>query len=106
MSRVLKIWLWIVLVLHIVTLIQLVPILKWTATPYMTVISEVLLMIGILILIFAENKKGFYLICAVQAVFLLRMIFKFDLDFRVIISAVVMPAITFILMRPDWKEID
>lgn len=104
MTTGLKVWLWIILVLNVigiftsVTAALLVPIL------WLSVVLGVLIIAGVFLLLFKQRKMGYYLICGAAALSLVYNVAMGVNIISAIISAVLMPLITWLFLKNNWDS--
>lgn len=120
----LKVWLWIIFVINIISAVVMALGVVGSAAlgsafglgPVYTVlcvaslILEIVLIVGLAMLLFKSKKMGFYLICAAAGVgFVVNMI-TYGVTggltaaniVRAVISMVLCPLITYLLAKKDW----
>ena len=95
MNTGLKVWLWIVFVINIISGVMMIPLM---------LIAEVLIIVGAGLILFAQKKVGFYLMIACAAIGLVINIFGGVGVVKSIISAVLCPLITYLFMQKDWDS--
>ncbi|RHV59790.1 hypothetical protein [Roseburia sp. OM04-10AA] len=69
-----------------------------------SLIAEVLIIVGAGLILFAQKKVGFYLMIACAAIGLVINIFGGVGVVKSIISAVLCPLITYLFMQKDWDS--
>ena len=97
MNTGLKVWLWIVFVINIISGVMMIPLM---------LIQPLLIvsLIGAGLILFAQKKVGFYLMIACAAIGLVINIFGGVGVVKSIISAVLCPLITYLFMQKDWDS--
>ena len=100
MNTGLKVWLWIVFVINIISGVMMIPLML--IQPLL--IAEVLIIVGAGLILFAQKKVGFYLMIACAAIGLVINIFGGVGVAKSIISAVLCPLITYLFMQKDWDS--
>lgn len=105
MKTGLKVWLWIIFVLKIiVATFGVFSILGSPLSGILTVACAVVFAIGVGIMLFKQQKLGFYLLCGSQAVMLVGDIVVGANIVIAIIGALVLPLITWLLLKGDWDS--
>lgn len=109
MSSGLKGWLWFVLVINAVSafsalgLFAVVSLVKGgVVVILLSLACSALMIAGTAMLLFARKKVGFYLMCACALAGLVMNIVMGNNLVLAIVSAVLCPLITFLLMRKEW----
>lgn len=109
MNSGLKGWLWFVLVVNAISAISnlglyaIASLIKGGVLLItLCLISSALIIAGTAILLFTRKKLGFYLMCACALINLILNIVMGNNLVIAIISAVLCPLITFLLMRKEW----
>lgn len=109
MNTGLKVWLWLVLVVNALSAIstfRLYSVAALVTGGYaivtVSLVCSALIIAGTAILLFARKKLGFYLMCACALLGLIMNIVIGNNLIVSIISAVLCPLITFLLMRKEW----
>ena len=107
MKKSTKIWLWVALVICIAT-----TILNATEGRWPSVAMAVCSMIGLCILLFAQKKLGFYLMCGFNTLsFLYSAVGSLSGENAVVgvvmsfVGAALIPVITGLFLRSQWKEL-
>ncbi|MDE6607666.1 MAG: hypothetical protein K2K54_07925 [Lachnospiraceae bacterium] len=101
-----KVWMWIVLVVNGLSCLGIIPI--FAVLPVLAIITlvlEIILIVGVIILLFKRQKIGFYLLCVCAV---LTMIFNIILGtgiIRAVASVILMPTITFLVIRDQWNDL-
>ena len=100
MPKGLKIWLWIVLFMDIITFIYYGRLfLLGLSAAAACMIPELLQITGVSILLFHKRRLGFYIICLSEA-----NVTLFDGDIVLsLINSVVVPLVIYALMKPYWN---
>ena len=104
MTTGLKIWFWIVLIVNVGTCVWEVLVALIAPLVWISVGLTMLVVLGTAMLLFARKKMGYYVICS-SAV--LGLIVKVCVGFGIVnalVSSVVMPLITGLLMVNTWHE--
>jgi len=104
MSSGLKIWLWIVLVLNALSLVGTIIAAILAPLLFFSAIGTVLIIVGVCMILFKQKKLGFYIICGTVAIVLVFNIIGGNGIILSIISAVIMPGITYLFMKPTWDS--
>lgn len=100
-------WLWFVFIVNALVCLSAIGTAV-TLSPKIgifTAAAEVLILIGVGLLLFKQKKVGFYIICAVVVVNLVVNIVLGVGIIRSVISAVIMPLITFLCLKSQWDEL-
>ncbi|MDE6620549.1 MAG: hypothetical protein K2K74_08720 [Lachnospiraceae bacterium] len=101
-----KVWLWIVLVLNALSCISIVLLIAISpAIAIISLVLEIILIVGVILLLFKQQKMGFYVLCACSV---LSAIFNIVLGtgvVRSVASAVLFPLITYLVIRSHWNEL-
>lgn len=106
-SKGARIWLWFVLVVNCLSAIGLLR--GFAISPLITILTlvlEAILIFGVVLMLFKQKKLGFYLVCGMAAFTLVLNIIGGSNLILSIVSAVVMPGITFLFIRNDFSEWD
>lgn len=104
MTRILKVWLWILLVLHVSSCVVMAVVAIVSPSSWIDVGLEMLSVAGIGLLLFARKKLGFYLFCASAVIgFIVSVILGTSVIFA-LISAVLASLIVWLLMKNTWYE--
>ncbi len=104
MTTGLKIWLWIVLVLNTLACIGAVLTAFLLPAAWVTVILELLTVVGTAMLLFARKKMGFYVICGSNVLGMIANLFMGVNVVFAVFSVVLMPLIIWLLMKNTWYE--
>ena len=91
MNTGLKVWLWIVFVINIISGVMMIPLMLIQPLLIVSLIAEVLIIVGAGLILFAQKKVGFYLMIACAAIGLVINIFGGVGVVKSIISAVPYP---------------
>ena len=124
----LQVWLWIIFVINILTAVTTALAVVGSAaigstlglgTVYtilcvVSLLLEIVLIVGIAMLLFKSKKVGFYMICAAAgAGFIVNMITYGVMAsltagniVRAILSLVICPLVTYLLAKNDWEYLD
>lgn len=109
-----KVWLWIVFVLNIIAFVfAAIGVIGLTAllgplvlvATLLSLVVEVILIVGVAMLLFKGKKIGFYLLVACAVIGLILNLISGAAIVKSIISAVVMPLITYLLIKKQWDEL-
>ena len=105
MPKGLKIWLWIVLFMDIITFIYYGRLfLLGLSVAAACMIPELLQITGVSILLFHKRRLGFYIICLSEVVIFAANVTLFDGDIVLsLINSVVVPLVIYALMKPYWN---
>lgn len=104
MTKPLKIWLWIVLVLNVLSACLAAAGAMTTPILWASVVLEAILILGVALLLFRQRKMGFYIICAVAVATLIVNIAQGTNVGTSVLSSFLMPLIIYLLMRSTWNE--
>ena len=104
MNTGLKVWLCIVFVINIISGVMMIPLMLIQPLLIVSLIAEVLIIVGAGLILFAQKKVGFYLMIACAAIGLVINIFGGVGVVKSIISAVLCPLITYLFMQKDWDS--
>lgn len=104
MSTGLKVWLWIVLVLNAITVVTTVLGALLNPLLFVSAIGTALIIVGVCMILFKQKKLGLYIICGMEAISLVFNIIGGGNIIISIISAVLMPGITYLLMKSNWES--
>lgn len=109
MNSGLKGWLWFVLIVNIISAISTFSLFAIAslvrggfAIITVSLVCSALIIAGTAMLLFARKRVGFYLMCACALVGLVMNIVIGNNLVLAIISAILCPLITFLLMRKEW----
>lgn len=102
MPKGLKIWLWIVLFMDIITFVHYGRMFLVGLTAAAAgMIPELLQIAGVSILLFQKRRLGFYIICLSEAVIFAANVMLFGGDIILsLINSVVVPLVIYALMKP------
>lgn len=104
MTTGLKGWLWFVLVVNAISCVSMVTTAILVPLAWVSVALEILIIAGVSMLLFGRKKMGFYLICGAAVLGLvINVILGVNIIYAVV-SAVLMPLITWLLMKNTWYE--
>ena len=67
MNTGLKVWLWIVFVINIISGVMMIPLMLIQPLLIVSLIAEVLIIVGAGLILFAQKKVGFYLMIACRS---------------------------------------
>ena len=111
MTKGAKIWLWIALVICVLT-----TVLNVTEGRMISVVIAVVSLIGLVLLLFKEMKAGFYLMCISNTLSCLYSIvtsmsqvsgsYLVIYIIMSIIGAMIIPFITFLFIRKSFKQLN
>lgn len=123
----LKVWLWIIFVINIIAAVAaLITVFGaaavsatlglgagYTVLCLLSLILEVALVVGIAMMLFAQKKLGFYLLCATAVVaFVVNLITYGMLSaltpvniVRAVVSMILFPLVTYLLAKKDWDNL-
>lgn len=106
MTKGLKIWLWVVLVLNGFAVLGNVMALAVNASAVIYIALNLVVVSGIVLLLFKQKKLGLYLYagCAVIGLVLNIVLQNSSNLIASILMAFVAPGITYLLMRKTWNE--
>lgn len=127
MSKGLKGWLWVIFVINILATVGVLMTVLGAAalsatlglgTGYIalcavSLVLEVVLVVGIAMMLFAQKKSGYYLLCGATVVaFVVNLITYGMLDamtaaniVRAVLSLILFPLITFLVAKKDWDNL-
>lgn len=101
-----KVWLWFVLIVNALSCLSVLVLLAVSPVlAIITLVLEIILIVGVIILLFKRQKMGFYMLCACS---ILSAIFNIVLGtniIRAIGSAVLLPLITYLIIKNSWNEL-
>ena len=101
-----KVWLWFVLIVNALSCISVaLVVLVSPLLAIITLIVEVVLIVGVVLLLFKQQKMGFYVLCASSV---LSAVFNVILGtgiVRAVISAILFPLITYLIIKSHWNEL-
>lgn len=109
-----KVWLWIVFVLNIIAFaMAIIGVAALTAiagpivlvATILSLVAEVVLIVGVAMLLFSGKKIGFYLMVACAVAGLILNLIAGEAIARSIVSAVLCPLITYLLIKNQWNEL-
>lgn len=105
MTKGLKIWLWIILVLNGFAILSNIITILATPIAIIYVALNVVVIVGIILLLFQQKKMGFYLYagCAVVSLILNVTLLNANI-IKSILLAIIAPGITYLLMRKNWND--
>lgn len=99
-------WLWLVLIVNGLSCLGIFPLFSvWPMIAVFTLISEVILIFGVVLLLFSKKKIGFYLLCACAVLTMIFNIMSGVGIIRAVASVVLMPTITYLVIRDQWNEL-
>lgn len=104
MTKGLKVWLYLVLVLNAISVVTSIIAALVSPASWILVLTSVLIVAGAALLLFKTQKLGFYLICAAAVVNLIFNVVSGISIFVSIIPAIIMPLIIYLLMKNTWSE--
>lgn len=104
MTTGLKVWLWIVLVINVIACVSMVGLALVAPLAWVSVVLEILVVAGVVMLLFARKKMGFYLICGSQVIGLVINVILGTNIIYALISAIVPALIIWMLMKNTWYE--
>lgn len=104
MKQVLKTWLWLVLIVNVLTAITLFTTALQKPITFLTLIGAILLISGISLMLFMKKKLGYYLMCvAALVIFISNTIQGINILWG-LSSMIISPLITYFLMKSDWES--
>ncbi len=106
MSTGLKVWLWIVLVLNAIIGLLCIPLALLVPVLWVSVILEVILIVGVCMLLFKQKKMGFYILIGTSVLNLIINVVGGQGIVKSLISAILFPLITYALMRSSWDQFE
>lgn len=104
MSKGLKIWLWVIFILNIISVV--LNLLGGILNPisWLYAVLGVVFVVGIALILFKQKKLGFYMMCAMTAItFILNVVTGAGIVTS-IISAVLSPLVTYLFMKETWDQ--
>ena len=104
MTRGLKVWLWLVLVVNAIAGVTAVVTALLIPFMWVVVVAEILVVAGAVMLLFPRKKMGFFLICGGNAVSLIVNVILGQNIVSSVVSAVLMPLIIWLLIKNTWYE--
>lgn len=106
MTTGLKVWLWVVFVLNIISAVTSVFAAMLLPILWVSVVLEIVIIVGIGLLLFGQKKIGYYLVCAMAVLGLIVNVVLGTNIIYAVISAVLMPLITWLLMKNTWDQFE
>lgn len=101
-----KVWLWIVLILNVLSCIPVLALIVLSPViAIITLVLEIILIAGVVLLLFKQQKMGFYLLCACSVLSAIFNIVSGTGIIRAVISAVLFPLITYLVIKSNWDEL-
>ncbi len=101
-----KVWLWIVLVLNAISCVTLIPLLLVVpVAAAISIVLELVLIVGVVMLLFKRKKIGFYMLCACALLTMISNIIAGTGIIRAVASSVLLPVITFLVIRDQWNDL-
>lgn len=104
MTKILKVWLYLVLVANTITVITSVISAFTNPAYWVFALTGVIVVAGAALIQFKTQKLGFYLICAASAIGLIFNLVNGSNIFSAFISAILMPLVIYLLMKNTWSE--
>lgn len=104
MSKGLKIWLWIIFVMNIIGVVSGAIGALLAPIAFISVALSAVYVIGIAMLLFKQQKNGFFIMCGAQVAAVVYGIFSGANIFLALISAIIPVAIVYFLMKPNWDS--
>lgn len=105
MSKGFKIFLWVILVINVISAISTVIAAFLQPKLFISVALSVVYIVGIFMLI-QMKKMGFFIMCGVCAINLVVNIFSGVNIALALVSAIVLPVIIYFLMKPNWDSFE
>ncbi len=105
MTTGLKVWLWIIFILSIIGCI--LNIIAAIAIPvnWLMVIGGLCIVVGSAIILFQIKKLGFYFICLAAVIsFIGNIVIGSYSIIAALIGAIIVPLITYLLMKKNWTQ--
>ena len=104
MKTGLKVWLWFVFVVQILSCISVVIAIAVNPIFIVSLIASALIIIGCALLLFKTMKLGYFMMCGGAVVNLIvNLIFKTNIIIA-LLGLILMPLITYLLMKDDWNN--
>lgn len=101
-----KVWLWLVLILNAISCITLFPLLLIVpVAAAISIVLELALIAGVVMLLFKRKKIGFYMLCGCALLSMITNIIAGTGIIRAIASTVLLPTITFLVIRDQWNDL-
>lgn len=106
MTTGLKGWLWFVLIVNVLSGLGAIPTALVFPLAWISVLLEVLIVVGTVLLLFKQKKMGYYLILAAAILGLIVNVAIGSNVILAVISAVIMPGIIWLLMKNTWDQFE
>ena len=101
-----KVWLWLVLVVNVLSCVSIALVLLIApAAAIISLVLELILIAGVVLLLFRRQRIGFYLLCVCSVLSLIVNIISGTGIVRAIVSAVLFPLITYLVIKNQWNEL-
>lgn len=104
MSKALKAWLWVILVLNSISAVISLIVGFWNPLSWLSTAMVAIFVLGIALLLFKRKKLGFYFMIAAQLMGLITNLNLGDNLFSAAVSSALPLLITYWFMKNDWKE--
>lgn len=104
MTKILKVWLYLILVVNTITVITSVISALTNPAYWVFALTGVIVIAGAALIQFKTQKLGLYLICAASGI---GLIFNLVNGINIVssfISAFLMPLVIYLLMKKTWSE--
>jgi hypothetical protein len=102
MNTGLKVWLWIVMIVNAIAAISTILVALLVPILFVSALSSIVIIVGAALILFKQKKVGFYVICCMAIVNLVFNVIGGNNMVMSLVSAVVMPGIIYLLMKPTW----
>ncbi|MDE6915839.1 MAG: hypothetical protein K2P39_03450 [Lachnospiraceae bacterium] len=101
-----KVWLWLVLVLNALSCLSVLAVFAIApAAAAISLVLELIIIVGVVLLLFKKQKLGFFMLCGCSVLSLITNIIAGTNIATAVISAVLLPLITFFIIKSHWNEL-
>lgn len=110
MTTGIKIWLWIILILNIISTFTIFSFFGILSDPKLEIVLvlvlllQILLVISICIMLFFQKIIGFYIMCICAVVICIANIVLGNNPLMALLSAIIVPGITLLFLSNNSKE--
>lgn len=104
MKSALKGWLWFIFIVNLLSIV--VVLVGAFANPvlFLSLIGGVLVVVGCALMLFKTMKAGYFIICGGAIVnFIVNLVLGANIAVAVI-GLVVLPLVTYLIMRSEWEQ--
>lgn len=101
-----KVWLWLMLVVNALSCLGALAL--FAVIPALAIITlalEILMVVGVVLLLFGRRKLGYYLLCTCAVLAMISNIYWGTNIIRAVATAVVMPFVTYLVIKDQWNEL-